>query len=167
MEKPEFKVTDDLMASQGQRFLNFLIDLAVQYIIGISIGMTVVIVAGLTGSEAMTHWIESMSKGEEYLLGITITLFYYGLTEMYFSRTIAKYFTKTLVVMEDGSRPGRDTIIKRTLCRLIPFDALTFLGSNSRGWHDSFSNTYVVQKHKFNEKKSLFDSFEEIGKTEE
>jgi uncharacterized RDD family membrane protein YckC len=61
--------------------------------------------------------------------------------------------------MKDGSKPNVYTIIKRTLCRFIPFEIFTFLGSK-RGWHDVFSNTYVVKKHLFNDKKKLFESAE-------
>jgi hypothetical protein len=34
----------------------------------------------------------------------------------------------------------------RTLSRFIVFEALSYLGSVSRGWHDSLSGTYVVKK---------------------
>jgi hypothetical protein len=70
------------------------------------------------------------------------------------------------VVDENGNKPEYQTIMIRSLCRLIPFDALSFLGATSRGWHDSISRTYVVQKNLLEEKKELFNSFEEIGKTE-
>ena len=65
--------------------------------------------------------------------------------------------------MEDGTKPDAQTIIKRTLCRLIPFDGLSFFGTPSRGWHDSMSDTYVVKKDLFDEKVCLFYSLDEIG----
>ena len=52
-----------------------------------------------------------------------------------------------MVVNVHGAKPSVNAIIKRTLCRFIPFEPFTFLGLNSRGWHDSFSKTYVVKKH--------------------
>jgi len=164
MEKKEFTITADLFASQGQRFMNFIIDLFVQYIIGLCIGFTVAIFADVSNNTSLSERLGNMGKVEDYLFGLVITVSYYIVMEVYFSRTIAKYFTKTIVVMENGSKPDARTILIRTLCRLIPFDALTYLGGSSRGWHDTISKTYVVQKHKFLEAKTLFESFDEIGK---
>ena len=36
----------------------------------------------------------------------------------------------------------------RSICRFIPFNGLSFLGSN-RGWHDRFSKTMVVEDDGF------------------
>ena len=58
--------------------------------------------------------------------------------------------------MKDGSKPDGKAIFRRTVSRLIPFEFFTFLGANSRGWHDVISNTYVVKKHEFVEKKKIF-----------
>jgi uncharacterized RDD family membrane protein YckC len=68
--------------------------------------------------------------------------------------------------MKDGSKPSESTIIKRTFCRLIPFDNISYLGSRSRGWHDSASNTYVVRKEAFEQKRNLTNEFNEIGKNQ-
>lgn len=48
-------------------------------------------------------------------------------------KTIGKYITKTIVVMEDGSKPKASDIVLRSLCRLIPFDAFSFLGTEGKG----------------------------------
>ncbi len=117
------------------------------------------------GNYGFIERIGELNKIEEYLLGAVVALVYYSLFEMFLSRTIAKYITKTVVVMRDGSKPDSGTIMKRTLCRLIPFNALSFLG-DGRGWHDTLSDTYVVQKELFEEKQRLFYSFEEIGQAE-
>lgn len=37
-------------------------------------------------------------------------------------------------------------MILRTLCRLIPFEALSCLGEKSRGWHDRLSRTWVISE---------------------
>lgn len=163
MENKGFTVTDDLLASKGQRFLNYIVDLVIQYIIALSIGQTVFIMADITNGYVLADWVESMDGFKQFVFGLIIMFFYYSLTEMYFSRTFAKYFTKTFVVMRDGSKPGNRTILKRTLCRFIPFEAFSFLGDHSRGWHDSISQTYVVKKHEFNEKKRMFYPPEQVG----
>jgi uncharacterized RDD family membrane protein YckC len=164
MKSKEFTITDDLLASQGRRFLNFSIDLVIIYIIILSIGTTLNLIAEVSGNYSLSEWVESLSLEEITVYSVLIMILYYGLTEMYFSRTLAKYFTKTIVVQIDGTKPDNKMILKRTLCRFIPFEFVSFLGSVPRGWHDTFSKTYVVKKHRLNEKMKLFYSFDEVAK---
>jgi uncharacterized RDD family membrane protein YckC len=162
MENKKFTVTDDLLASKSQRVLNFIIDLLIVYIIGITIGTTLFIIGDLTNSYAASNWVKSLTQIEKLFFGLVILFFYYGLTEMYFSRTFAKYYTKTLVIKYDGSKPNRKSILIRTVSRLIPLEPLSFLTGDSRGWHDTLSVTYVVKKHEFIAKKKLFNLSDEI-----
>lgn len=163
MENKEFMVTKDLVASRGQRFLNYTIDLVVQYIIWISILETIVIFADISNNDTVSERIKTLSITEQFFSGFIVLILYYALMEIYFSRTIAKYFTKTFVVMRDGSRPNVKTILKRTVSRLIPFEPFSFLGDNPMGWHDRISHTYVVKKHQFNNRKKKFYPLDEIG----
>jgi uncharacterized RDD family membrane protein YckC len=154
MESNKSTITNDLLASKGQRLLNFIIDAIIVYIIIAAIGVTVNLVGEVTKTPTLMDWVSSMNNNLIYLLIILITILYFALTEIYFSRTFAKYFTKTIVVNSHGGKPSVNAIIKRTLCRFIPFEPFTFLGLNSRGWHDSFSKTYVVKKHLLLERQS-------------
>lgn len=153
MKNNEFSVTDDLLATRGQRFLNCILDLLIVHIILASIGTTIIIIGDVSNNYELANWIESTTTVEKLLFWSVILFLYYFLTETYFSRTFAKYFTKTIVVTKDGSRPNKRTISIRTLSRFIPLEALTFLGTNVRGLHDLFSDTFVVRKHEFNHKK--------------
>lgn len=155
MKNTEFTVTDDLWATRGQRFINCILDLLIVHIIMGSIGTTVIIIGDITNNYELSNWIESTTTLEKLLFWFVIQFLYYFLTETYFSRTFAKYFTQTIVVTKNGSRPNKKTIIIRTLSRFIPLEALTFLGTNIRGLHDLFSETYVVGKHVFNHKKGV------------
>lgn len=153
METKKFTVTDDLLATRGQRFINCILDLLIIHTILISIGTTVVIIGNVLNNYDLTHWVESRSILEKILLWVIVVFLYYFLTEAYYSRTFAKYFTKTIIVTKDGNRPKTHKVFIRTLTRFIPIEGLTFLSSNVRGLHDLFSNTYVVKKHEFNHKK--------------
>lgn len=166
MEYKEFKITEDVLAGKGQRFLNYIIDSIIVYSI---IFVLTLIIGGVTlwlEYPAFIEWTENITNVQSYLIYFAIMIPYFTLCEFYFSRSMAKFITKTMVVMEDGSRPELGTLFKRTLCRVIPFDGLSFLGSG-RGWHDKISDTYVVQKDNFNESKAMFESFDEIGKPED
>ena len=155
MESKEFAVTEDLLASKSQRFLNFSIDLGIVYIIQITIGTTIDIIGDLTQSYAASNWLKSLTLIENFFFGLVILFFYYGLSELYFFRTFGKYFTKTMVVKHNGSKPNMKSIIIRTVSRLIPLEPFSFLTAE-RGWHDTLSVTYVVKKHEFVAKKKLF-----------
>ena len=71
-----------------------------------------------------------------------------------------------MVVLENGEKPNPNTIALRSICRIIPFDVLSYLGANAYGWHDSFSKTYVVDIAKFNAKKEQIVDYEQLGKSE-
>jgi uncharacterized RDD family membrane protein YckC len=149
METKEFTITNDLLASKSQRFLNFVIDLFVVYMLTIGIGAAINIIGELIGNFKLSEWIISLSITENIIGGLIVLFFYYTIMELYFSRTFGKYFTKTMVVKHNGSRPKVKSIIIRTLVRMIPIDAFSFLSNDARGWHDTLSVTYVVDKHEF------------------
>jgi uncharacterized RDD family membrane protein YckC len=155
MENKKFKVTDDLLATRQQRFLNLLIDLAFVYVIWISVGATIAIFADVSNSTLLKTWIGSMGILEKGLSFAIIAGFYYYLTELYFSRSLAKFLTQTYVILIDGSKPNYKSILKRTLCRFIPFEIFSFLGGEAGGWHDSMSETYVVKKHEFEKQRKI------------
>jgi uncharacterized RDD family membrane protein YckC len=156
MENKKFTITDDLLASKGERFLNFIIDLLIIYIIAVCIVATINIIGDVTDSYGVSNWVKSLSLIENLFFGLIILFFYYAFTEMYFSRTFAKYFTKTMVVRVDGSKPNTKNFMIRTVSRLNPIDPFSFLGKTERGLHDTLSATYVVKKHEFVEKKKIF-----------
>ncbi|ESU28978.1 hypothetical protein FLJC2902T_10110 [Flavobacterium limnosediminis JC2902] len=167
MENSQFRVTNDMLASQGQRLANYFIDLLVQYGLTFGFGFVLAAFAMFAGFDDLLNWLANIDKVTEYLLGFVVLIIYYSFFEILFSRSIAKYITKTIVVMEDGSKPSPVTIVKRTFCRMIPFNHLSFIGGSCRGWHDSISDTYVVKKDLLEMKMRMFNSFDEIGKEQE
>jgi uncharacterized RDD family membrane protein YckC len=162
MENKEFIITEDLLASRGQRFLNFCLDLVFLYILILSAGTTIILIAEVANNFSVSNWVETMSDFEIIFYSLIVAFLYYVLTEMYFSRTLAKLITKTIVVRKDGSRPSNKRILLRTLCRFIPFDVFTFLETIPRGWHDKISDTYVAKKKKLANKTKLFYAYEEL-----
>lgn len=163
MTQEEFEVTDDLMASKGQRFLNYIIDVVIIYSIIFGLSFVTALIADFFEAKGFLEWLQNLNTLEEYLIYFLIMIPYFTLMESIFSKSIGKFITRTMVVFEDGSKPDSGTILRRTLCRIIPFDNLSFLGTPSRGWHDSITDTYVVRKDDFERKKELFYAFEEIG----
>jgi uncharacterized RDD family membrane protein YckC len=163
MSSETLPITNDLLASKTKRFWGYLIDYVLAFLFLAFFG----VIAGLLsriGYDGMYLWITSMNPIGEICFNLSITLLYYIFFEGIAQLTLGKIITGTKVVMEDGSRPETGPIVLRTLCRLIPFEAFSFLGENSRGWHDGLSNTYVIDVKKYKEALALKNSFEEIGK---
>lgn len=165
--KPQFTITQDLYATQGQRIANFLIDIVARLILMFVFGIVLALIGGLTDNPSFISFFENMDRITEILVEAVFIFIYYSIFEIATGRTLGKYITKTIVVDEYGDEAFSADIFKRSLCRLIPFDAFSFLGASGRGWHDSLSNTYVVKKDELERKKQLFTSFEEIGKEQE
>ncbi len=163
-DKKYFEITDELHASHGQRIVNAIIDRLVFYIIMLGFGVVLGIVSELTGWYGLLDYFANVSTLEDFIISTLLILIYYIIFESLSGRTVGKYITKTIVVHEDGSKPKFDVILKRSFCRIIPFDAFSYLGSPSRGWHDTIPDVYVVKKDLFEEALKQFREFEEIGK---
>lgn len=161
-----FYIDDTMLASRGQRFANFILDLLMQFIIAVLLGVVATVLAYVFNADGLLIWIDEMDGLQERLIGILIMLTYYVPFEALTGRTVGKYITKTKVVMEDGSLPPAGTVFIRSLCRILFIEALSFLGNPPRGWHDSASKTYVVDAKKYDEALRLKNSFDEIGKPE-
>ncbi len=121
-------------ASKGNRFANYIIDMICFYAFAFVVG-------GILGLLNMVYILESVN---EYLLGYSIFFIYYVLLEGITGRTIRKLVTGTKVIDDNGNKPTLLNIMGRTLCRIIPFEAFSFLFAD-RGWHDSISKTRVVK----------------------
>ena len=93
-----------------------------------------------------------VSFEEHLLLYVLIIFVYYFLLEYYANgKTVGKLILGTRVVDINGERPSAKSIAIRTLCRFIPFEAISFISAYwlsdhtlFGNWHDSISKTYVV-----------------------
>lgn len=131
------------VAGTGIRFINYLLDRIVIYLFAVLFGFALSLILSMLNSEALTLF-EQENLLMDYVLGFLIILTYYAVMESVTGRTPAKLITRTRVVTEDGSTPSFKMILIRSLCRFIPFEAFSFLGSDAIGWHDSISKTRVV-----------------------
>ncbi len=158
-----FLVTPQIYASKEKRFINMIIDMIGYYVFTFMVGFFFGLLA-LIGIEGPLNYLVEIDRIGELLLGIVIVFTYFTVFEVLTQRSLGKLITKTKVVLEDGTKPTTKDIALRTLCRFIPFEAFSFLGDQGRGWHDSISETYVVDEVKFKAKKETEQELEFIGK---
>lgn len=111
----------------------------------------------------LDYW-NGLNRIEDLIYSYLLVLLYFFLMESLTDRSLGKYVTKTKVVSHSGGKPTQQQIFIRSLCRIIPFDGLSFLGENGKGWHDSLSKTYVVNSGKLEERMKASNSLDQIGK---
>lgn len=132
-------------ASKARRFFNWLIDKLVMF----GLAMVVMLMASLAWGDPVLEWVEGMNKPTEYAVDYALAFVYYTLLEGLFGVSVGKLITGTRVVDAEGRRLTFPRALLRSLCRMIPFDALSLLLSEDdvrRAWHDSITRTYVVMR---------------------
>ena len=143
-QKMESTKIENRIASKGERFANYLIDLIFllifSFLFGIILGIVLVII-----SPSSLSIFEQDNLLINYLLRFIPGMLYYSILEATTGKTIAKFITETKVVNEEGKKPDLGTILLRSLCRFIPFEQFSFLGSDNSGWHDKLSKTRVIK----------------------
>ncbi|HTO07684.1 MAG TPA: RDD family protein [Myxococcota bacterium] len=130
--RPERAPEVDDLASTGQRFADYLIDSFAT----LALYLVWLVIAG------------PQDGLRAFLSSTAIPLVYYFALEATLGQTLGKLVTGVRVVSEDGKPATAGQIARRTLSRLIPFEALTFLGSRDGrpvGWHDSLAHTRVIR----------------------
>ena len=133
------------LATTTDRFINRIVDYIVVMLISILIGVSLGIFSRSIGDNTLVYKLENTGRLFDYITGFILTIIYYSFFEAIFEQSIGKMITKTKVVDEKGNKASLSTILLRSLCRFIPFNAFSFLGDSPIGWHDSLSKTRVIK----------------------
>ncbi|MEO5947086.1 MAG: RDD family protein [Chitinophagaceae bacterium] len=136
-------------ATQGQRFLNFLIDnlfmrFILSYATGYAVGYLLLAIAPDFVAEiayderGWKFWLLA------YILGIFNYVIYYTFCEKAFKGiTLGKLLTGTRAIRNDGGELTFKDAMLRSLSRLVPFEPFSALAGTP--WHDSWTDTRVVK----------------------
>ena len=163
--KNHYKIVDRYQAEKILRFVNFIIDYFISIIIVIVLySLAILLYSLVTGTDYVVNAdkLAGINKYIDRIITAILYAFVIYLTEFLTKgRSLGKLITGTMVVKDDGSLPTSEDFLKRNFSRIVPFDALSFLGS--RGWHDSWSDTKVVKRKSFLEALERENSIEDIG----
>lgn len=138
-------------ATQGQRFLNWLIDnllmrFGLTYLTGWAIGFSLAIIAP-DFIEELAYSAGSMTAGFFLLsmfVGYLNYIIYYTICEKLFKGyTLGKLITGTRAIRQDGKELTFKNALLRSLCRCVPFEV--FSGFSTLTWHDSWTDTMVIK----------------------
>ena len=140
-------------AGTGLRLANSMVDGIIFYFVFISVNY---FMFSLKYDHDVAYSLSQTNKDGGFFISALVNVICYTLCESLTQRTPGKYFTKTIVINEYGEKPDLANILGRSIIRLVPFDALSFL-SGGRGWHDKWSKTFVVTQSEMDEIKILMD----------
>lgn len=162
------KIIENNKASKGLRIANFVIDKLVISMLFFSFGVFSFLTQEFLGIDYfinLADQLESFTKLEDTLVSTFVYVLYLICIE-YFTKgkSIGKYITGTKIVMIDGTEPSFSNYMIRTLTRIIPFDALSFLGEN--GWHDKWSDTRVINIRAYKSDLAIITDLDSLGSKE-
>ncbi len=132
-------------ASKGQRFANYLLDLIAAIFLAVVFFLVLELL--FPDNALMNSWLMAEDNPfSDYLLNAILILIYYPLTEgLLQGKSLAKFITRTRAVRQDGDYVTLKDVALRSLTRLVPFEHFSFLGDQSRGWHDKWTDTKVIK----------------------
>lgn len=127
-------------ASVGQRFVNFLIDLVLFFILIFGFGF----VGGFIWGESFIYALETMNPIVDRILTSLLFALYISVVEGFTKgRTLGKLITKTKAVTSYNEPTTWGNSFGRGFSRIVPFEALSAFGGNP--WHDKWTDTKVVK----------------------
>ncbi len=136
-------------ASQGSRFLNWLIDnLLMQFGLSQLTGYAAGYLLGTFFPDYTMRIVNDENTFDllliSYLIGFFNYLIYYTICEKAFKgHTLGKLITGTRAIREDGQELTFKDALLRSLSRIVPFEVFSGLGQ--RPWHDTWTKTTVVK----------------------
>jgi uncharacterized RDD family membrane protein YckC len=126
-----------MVATRGRRFLTYLVDALVMWVVNFVVTLAVFSVRGQPQPGSSQFFLQLS-------LSLACTTVYYIVMEAAWSRTVGKFVCGTIVVDESGRRPSLGQVVGRSFARFIPFEFLSIFGGPRVMWHDSLPHTRVV-----------------------
>lgn len=128
------------------RFGHYVLDVIFYYIFALILAVPIVILLMTLGMD-----VENLGEGsgwynlfDRLISWLILYPGYYILFESTMQSTPGKIILGRVVVDEYGEKPSFMTIVKRSYSRIVPFEAFSCL--SNLGWHDTWSNTFVIRK---------------------
>lgn len=151
-------------ASSWTRLANYFLDLIMLYAINYLLSILANFLYEVTSIEFFYFYSNGNIVWQLIIGNFNYCLYYFLMENFLDGRTVAKYITGTKVISTDGTKPTTQQIIYRSLSRIVPFDGLSFLGVN--GWHDSWSETRVINIKNYQAEIQAKREIEDLGKKE-
>lgn len=134
------------------RFGHYIIDIIIYYFFALIVAVPIVIILMSMGIDVEN----AVDSGYGNLLDRLISWLilypgYYILFESSMGTTPGKLILGRIVVNEYGEKPDFLTIVKRSYSRIVPFESFSCF--SGMGWHDTWTDTFVIRKKDLEELK--------------
>ncbi len=151
VDKTYWRYKEVNFVSGWARFLHFLMDriffYLFEYIFALGLGVFIALLGG-------ADWIQTLNtRMIDIVLYLLLYPAYYFIFEAAAQGSLAKLILKRVVVNEYGDKPTTKQIFIRSISRIVPFEQLSCFGKT--GWHDNWSETYVIRKKDLEELQTL------------
>lgn len=135
------------------RFGHYMLDVVFYYIFALILAVPIVIILMTLGMDVKnigegSGWYNILDRLISWLI---LYPGYYILFESTMQSTPGKIILGRVVVDEYGEKPSFSKIVKRSYSRVVPFEAFSCL--SNLGWHDTWSDTFVIRKKDLEELK--------------
>ncbi|MCK6649870.1 MAG: RDD family protein [Bacteroidia bacterium] len=142
VEKTFYKYKEVPVVTGWARFGHFILDRIFYMLFQWAIAFTLGIILGITGN---ADWLnESTETFLTIIFYIVVYPSYYILFESTAQSSLGKLVLGRIVVNEYGEKPSFHQIVTRSFSRIVPFEPFSCF--SDRGWHDNWSDTYVIRK---------------------
>lgn len=135
-----------VQASIGKRFINYFID---AIIFGL-LTFIALIIFGTINPEALESFIKANETGfsfsQQLLIQVIYGTYMFIVEALFKGKSLGKLVTGTRAVRRDGTTILLRDAQLRGLCRMVPFNAFSALGSPSYPWHDRWTKTFVIDE---------------------
>jgi uncharacterized RDD family membrane protein YckC len=145
-DQPDLLLFEEILipASTGKRFLNYIIDLLLFWVLIIIVGIGIALVSPSV--------IESIDDSPGFnLMDRILTLLLYGtymgiVEGLFKGKSLGKLITKTRAVHLDGRKIGWDKAFARSFSRAVPFCVFSAFGTPCNPWQDRWTSTMVIDE---------------------
>jgi hypothetical protein len=132
-------------AEQGKRFLNYIIDFILFYVILFVGGICLALISPsalewLADDSALTWWADRL------LTFVCYALYMFVVEAVFKGKSLGKLITGTRAVNLDGSRISVSTALARGFSRAVPLCAFSALGKPCNPWQDQWTDTMVIDE---------------------
>ncbi len=150
MENTETHIFSDpeyhlVQASTAKRFANYIIDILFFYFL-VFVGSTIYVLLNPSSVYSPLEENAEYNLTETLVFICSLIVYYFCLEALFKGKTLGKLITGTRAVNEDGSNISPKAAFLRSLCRVVPFEAFSALGTPSYPWHDRWAKSYVIDE---------------------
>jgi uncharacterized RDD family membrane protein YckC len=136
-----------VQAGMGKRLVNYLVD-AILFAVLLFVGLSIAVSLNPQLIEPLRARNEAgdFSLVEQLLIQVVYGTYMFIVEALFKGKSLGKLITGTRAVRQDGSPLTVRDAQLRGLCRMVPFNALSALGTPSYPWHDRWTKTYVIDE---------------------